>query len=133
VVGFEKGISFHFPASNSYFLVLFPELSVPTEAEKEMLANVIFKTSLSSILLIFLSLQLKENIEAEVGQQFQNFELINYSTQVVAGTVYLMRVRVDGDEYLHVKIIKPLPHTNMPPGLMTVERGMSADSPLIPR
>jgi cystatin-A/B len=75
---------------------------------------------------------LKGAIEAELGQEFQNFELVNYSTQVVAGTIYLMRVKVDGEEYLHVKIIKPLPHTNQPPAVMSVERGMTLDSPLLP-
>lgn len=84
-------------------------------------------------LFCFLPSQLKSEIEAQLGQQFQNFELINYSTQVVAGIIYLMRVKVDNGEYLHVKIIKPLPHTNMPPAVMNVERGMSDDSPLLPQ
>lgn len=43
-----------------------------------------------------------------------------------------MRVRVDEDEFLHVKIIKPLPYTNLPPSIMNVRRGFTIDSPLQP-
>ena len=33
----------------------------------------------------------------------------------MAGVNYLFKVRADDDEILHVKICKPLPHTNQPP------------------
>ena len=85
-----------------------------------------FFTSFSS------SFQLKGSIESELGQQFNRFELVDFTTQVVAGIIYLMRVQVDEDEFLHVKIIKPLPYTNLPPSVMTVRRGMDVNSPLNP-
>lgn len=43
-----------------------------------------------------------------------------------------MCVKVDNEEYLHVKIIKPLPYTNLPPSVMSVQRGMNANSPFHP-
>lgn len=75
---------------------------------------------------------MKGSIESELGQSFDTFELVDFTTQVVAGVIYLMRVRVDQDEFLHVKIIKPLPHTGLPPSVMTVQRGMNSASPLHP-
>ncbi len=74
---------------------------------------------------------MKSSVEEQLGQEFTEFELIHYSTQVVAGVIYLMRVKVDEGEYLRVKIIKPLPHTNLPPSVMTVDRGLTLDTPLV--
>lgn len=36
---------------------------------------------------------------------------LRYSTQVVAGTNYLIEVQVSAEQCLHVLIFKPLPHT----------------------
>ena len=36
---------------------------------------------------------------------------LRYSTQVVAGTNYLVEVQVSAEQCLHVLIFKPLPHT----------------------
>jgi hypothetical protein len=122
------------PILLSFFLV-HSDLSLPTDVEIEMLLNVIPPHSFSLSLSFFTPLpplQLKGAIETELGQEFQTFELVDYSTQVVAGTMFLMRVKVDGDEYLHVKIIKPLPHTNQPPAVISALRGMALDSPLLP-
>eukprot|EP00602_Paraphysomonas_sp_CaronLab_P009744 CAMPEP_0185024372 /NCGR_PEP_ID=MMETSP1103-20130426/7413_1 /TAXON_ID=36769 /ORGANISM="Paraphysomonas bandaiensis, Strain Caron Lab Isolate" /LENGTH=101 /DNA_ID=CAMNT_0027557319 /DNA_START=72 /DNA_END=377 /DNA_ORIENTATION=+ len=74
----------------------------------------------------------KENVEQEAGSSFSEFELVHYTTQVVAGTIYLMLVKVDGDEHLHVKIVKPLPHTGQPPKVMTVKRGVTPETPMLP-
>ena len=52
---------------------------------------------------------------------------------MVAGTIFLMAVRVEGDEHIHVKIIRPLPHTGKPPSVMDVKRGMTPESPLVPQ
>ncbi len=50
----------------------------------------------------------------------------------VAGTNYLVKVKVDGNEYIQVKVHKPLPHTQKEPVLMTAVGGLSESSPLNP-
>jgi len=42
---------------------------------------------------------------------------------VVAGTVYQVKIKCDNDEFVHAKIIQPLPHTGSPPSIMTCAGG----------
>jgi len=59
------------------------------------------------------------------------FEAVQFTTQVVAGTNYLFKVKVD-DEVWHVKVHKPLPHTQKQPELMSFTTGHTLDTPLAP-
>ena len=69
------------------------------------------------------------------GTDTNSVTAMAFSTQVVAGVIYLIKARC-GEEsgpVIHVKIIKPLPHTNQPPGIMAVaHEGINAQSDLIP-
>ena len=66
-------------------------------------------------------------IEESVGQSFDTFEPFAYTTQVVAGTVYQAKIRVDGGDVLHAKIFQPLPHTNEDPSVMDIKIGMTEE------
>ena len=44
---------------------------------------------------------------------------------------YVIKVKTDGDEYVHVKIHKPLPHTNKSPGVIEATSGHKVDTPLL--
>ena len=61
---------------------------------------------------------LKESIEESFSAKYKVFEAIDVKTQVVAGTNYLFKVKVDNDQIIDVKIHQPLPHTGNPPILM---------------
>ena len=56
---------------------------------------------------------------------------ISYSTQVVAGVNYLIKIQ-SNDQYFHVKINKPLPHTKKEPFILAIELNKSLEDPLIP-
>jgi hypothetical protein len=71
-------------------------------------------------------------VEEKLGASFSDFELVHYTTQVVAGTIFLMNVKVDGDEHVHVKIVRPLPHTGKPPFVMNAVRGKTAECVMEP-
>jgi hypothetical protein len=74
----------------------------------------------------------KGEVEQLEGKVFTHFQALKYTTQVVAGVNYLMKVKAD-DKILHVKIGKPLPHTNLPPFVMGVKKdGITHESPLEP-
>ena len=51
----------------------------------------------------------KAKIEEKANAQYTEFEAVSYTTQVVAGTNFKVKVKVGNDEYIHVKIFRPLP------------------------
>ncbi|KAK4468002.1 hypothetical protein MN116_008182 [Schistosoma mekongi] len=64
---------------------------------------------------------LENNLEAHIGRKPSLCDIVQLSSQVVAGTNYfvkvifacsftdLMQVHVDDDEYVHARIFEPLP------------------------
>ena len=52
---------------------------------------------------------LKPKIEGQMNSQFSDFEAINYTTQVVAGTNFVVKIRVGADKHISVTIFRPLP------------------------
>ena len=53
--------------------------------------------------------EIKPKAEAALNSTFTTFEAVSYKTQVVAGTNFLDKVKVDGDKYVHLKVFRPLP------------------------
>mmetsp|Transcript_78260 Transcript_78260/g.153617 ORF Transcript_78260/g.153617 Transcript_78260/m.153617 type:complete len:99 (+) Transcript_78260:42-338(+) len=73
----------------------------------------------------------KGEVEAHLGKTFSVFQAISYTTQVVAGVNYIIKTKCD-DIVAHIKIAKPLPHTNKPPFMMAVDANHTEDSPINP-
>eukprot|EP01041_Mallomonas_annulata_P005948 gene5948-12002_t len=65
----------------------------------------------------------KPAVQIELGHTFNIFTALEYKRQIVAGTNYLMKVLVDDDQILFVKIFVPLPYLNLPPQLSCVTAG----------
>ncbi len=74
--------------------------------------------------------EVKPLVEAETNASYTVFEPVSYKTQVVAGLNYIVKVKVDGEEYIHVKIHKPLPCNGTELSLMTVESGKTLECAL---
>ncbi|GAU99860.1 hypothetical protein RvY_10800 [Ramazzottius varieornatus] len=51
--------------------------------------------------------KVRSYVEKHVGP-LKEYVVEQYKTQVVAGTNYSMKVRVDKDKYVHLKVFKPL-------------------------
>jgi len=59
----------------------------------------------------------RDQVEERLGHACTHFEPVGYTSQVVAGTIFWLCVRIaDGDAgHAHVKIYQPLPYTNQGP------------------
>lgn len=77
-------------------------------------------------------LSVKSDVERRLSQQLSVFEAIAYRTQVVAGMNYIFKVRTGEDSYIHVKVCKPLPHTNQPPFVLSLLPGQTLQTSIEP-
>ena len=53
--------------------------------------------------------QVKAAAEGKLGKTYATFEPVSYTSQVVNGTNYKVKVNVGENEYVHVKIYEKLP------------------------
>mmetsp|Transcript_27141 Transcript_27141/g.31312 ORF Transcript_27141/g.31312 Transcript_27141/m.31312 type:complete len:96 (+) Transcript_27141:36-323(+) len=68
--------------------------------------------------------------ETKSGETFEKFDALKYKSQVVAGTNYWVKVEVGSGKCAHVKILKPLPHTNEPGQVTEVQVGKTLEDEL---
>ncbi|XP_062511531.1 leukocyte cysteine proteinase inhibitor 1-like [Corticium candelabrum] len=73
--------------------------------------------------------QVKADAEAAAGQTFPKFEAISYRSQVVAGTNYFIKVDVGDGQYVHIRVLEPLPHVSpqRTPQFTSIEKGHTKD------
>ncbi|KAJ8297894.1 hypothetical protein KUTeg_024875 [Tegillarca granosa] len=67
--------------------------------------------------------EVRGSVESRVGQNFASYEAVSYKSQVVAGTVYYVKVKVAEGDFIHVKVFRPLPVYGNTPRLMDVQTG----------
>jgi len=65
--------------------------------------------------------QLKGDVENKAGKKFDHFQAHSYCSQVVAGTNFFVKIDVGNDQFAHVRIFRPLPHTGEPPNVHSVQ------------
>ena len=77
-----------------------------------------------------LALNMKEKAEEILGETFKVFEPILYTTQVVAGTNYNIKVHIGDERFIHMKIYVPLPVYNKVNELIECEGDKTLFDPL---
>ncbi|XP_075707368.1 stefin-C-like [Rhinoderma darwinii] len=55
------------------------------------------------------------------GVNAKTFQAVKYISQVVAGTNYLVKVRLGKDQFCHLSIFAPLPYTKEKPQLKSFQ------------
>ncbi|XP_050189190.1 LOW QUALITY PROTEIN: cystatin-A-like [Myiozetetes cayanensis] len=74
--------------------------------------------------------QVKLQLEVKVNGKCDIFRAILYRTQIVAGTIYFIKVQVADTEYVHLKVLLGLPPENVCPALVNFQTGKTRDDPL---
>ncbi|RXM28122.1 Cystatin-A1 [Acipenser ruthenus] len=74
----------------------------------------------------------KNKAEELAGKNFDEFTAVEFRSQVVAGMNYLIKVRVGGEEYVHLLVFQPLPYEGKPPVLIRIQTSKHRDDDLVP-
>ncbi|NXQ07416.1 CYTA protein, partial [Vidua macroura] len=74
--------------------------------------------------------QVKPQFESQTNMNCAVFTAIEYKTQVVAGTIYFIKVQLSDAEYAHLKVFQSLPQENLGPSLVGFQTGKTRDDPL---
>ena len=77
-----------------------------------------------------IALNMKERVENTLGETFDIYEPVLYTTQVVAGTNYIIKIHIGDEKFIHIKIYVPLPIYNSPNELLECEPDMTLIDPL---
>ncbi|XP_005292801.2 cystatin-A-like [Chrysemys picta bellii] len=78
--------------------------------------------------------KVKPQLEEKDKKPYPVFVAIQYRTQLVAGTNYLIKVSVSksNDECVHLRVFQNLPYKKEEPSLTRYETGKTRDDPLEP-
>ena len=77
-----------------------------------------------------IALEMKPKVEQALGATYAKFEAVKFTTQVVAGTNYKIKVDVGDGKYVHIKVHVPLPCNNKEKQLMSQEAGKTLNDAL---
>nr|XP_025841328.1 cystatin-B [Vulpes vulpes] len=65
--------------------------------------------------------QVKAQLEERENKKYTTFKAVTFRSQVVAGTNYFIKVQVDDDEFVHLRVFQSLPHENKPLALSSYQ------------
>jgi len=72
----------------------------------------------------------RADVEGKANSAFSEYTPVAVRTQVVAGTNFFVKIHVGSGDHVHVRIFRPLPHTNAGPEVHGVQTGKTADDAL---
>ena len=71
--------------------------------------------------------ELKDDIEKKLNKTTKQLEVNSYKTQIVAGTNYFVKVQIDNDEFIIVKVFQDLPHNQTKDELVDLKGKIKLD------
>ncbi|KAI5948586.1 cystatin-A [Manis javanica] len=74
--------------------------------------------------------EVKPQLESKTNRTYEEFKVVQYKTQVVAGTNYYIKVQVGDNSYIHIKVFKSLPAEHETLTLTGYQEGKSKDDEL---
>ncbi|KAF6384573.1 cystatin B [Rhinolophus ferrumequinum] len=56
----------------------------------------------------------KSQLEEKANKKYSVFKAVEYKSQLVAGTNYFIKVQVEDNNFVHIRVFESLPHENKP-------------------
>ncbi|XP_047424708.1 cystatin-A-like [Mugil cephalus] len=76
--------------------------------------------------------EVKGHVEERTNKKYEIFTALEYRSQVVAGTNYLIKVNSGPTSHLHVIVFEALPGDGGQKSVSGLEEGHTKDDPLVP-
>ncbi|XP_036436763.1 cystatin-B-like [Colossoma macropomum] len=74
--------------------------------------------------------EVKPQVEQKAEKKFAVFVAKSFTTQVVAGTNYFIKVDVGGNQYIHLRVFRSLPHAGHKLQLHGIQTGKKLNDPI---
>ncbi|KAI5941340.1 cystatin-B-like [Manis javanica] len=58
--------------------------------------------------------QVRSQLEERENKKYAVFKAVEFKSQLVAGMNFIIKVQVDDDDFMHIRVYESLPHTNKP-------------------
>ncbi|XP_006060831.2 translation initiation factor IF-2 [Bubalus bubalis] len=65
--------------------------------------------------------KVKSQLEEKENKKFPMFKALEFKSQLVAGKNYFIKVQVDEDDFVHIRVFESLPHENKPVALTSYQ------------
>ncbi|XP_054432321.1 cystatin-B [Pteronotus mesoamericanus] len=74
--------------------------------------------------------QVKSQLEEKENKKYTMFKAVEYQSQLVAGTNYFIKVQVEDDDFIHIRVYESLPHENKPLALHSYQTNKTSHDKL---